>query len=166
MASDLVLLPCGTFGILIILCHVLTLLLTMWHNYASFHATLSWILYLRTWPPSAEGTATTACIMYKTREQGCRFKSTSCPVSVIQTLISACLISSLPLRHGHVTAWLHIQCLELKLPKAPAPKRWINHLDFLRTTANHLGVRPALPPLIIRIEKEQSILQSPGCSGR
>lgn len=55
-----------------------------------------------------------------------------------------------------VIAWLHIQCPELKLPKALALKCWINHLDFLHTTANHLRVRLTLPPLIIKIERREA----------
>lgn len=132
----------------------------MWHHYARLHATLSWILYLWIYRCQMKGLIqhnTSALFIKKMTEQECRFKSTSCPVSgVIQTLISMCLISSLPLHRGRVIALLHIQCPELKLPKASALKRWINHLDFLHTTANHLGVRLTLPPLIIKIERSEA----------
>lgn len=74
---------------------------------------------------------------------------------VIQTLISMCLISRLPLHRGPVTARLHIQRPELKLPKASALKHWINHPHFLHTTANHLRVRLTLPPLIIKMERSE-----------
>lgn len=98
-----------------------------------------------------------SALFIKMTEHECRFKSTSCSLSgVIQTLISMCLISILALHRRRVIAWLHIQCPELKLPKALALKRWINHLDFLHTTANHLGVRLTLPPLIIRIERSEA----------
>lgn len=95
-------------------------------------------------------------------EHECRFKSTRCSLSgVIQTLISMCLISILALHRRRVTAWLHIQCPQLKLPKALALECWINHLHFLHTTANHLGVRLTLPPLIIRIERREAFFSRP-----
>lgn len=83
------------------------------------------------------------------------FKGTSCPMSVIQSLISMCLISSLVLHGGGVMEWLHCLGPKLKLPKALALDCWINHICFLRTSANHLWVCLTLLPLIIQIERSK-----------
>lgn len=155
MRSDLILLPSGALkGILIISCHVLTLLLMIWDNYIRLHATLSQIFHLCMSCCQLRG-RTQSALCVKMTEEECRFKSTSCPVFVIQTLISMCLISRLPLHRGPVTARLPIQRPKLKLPKASALKHWINHPHFLHTTANHLRVRLTLPPLIIKMERSE-----------
>lgn len=93
------------------------------NDVTQLHATPSGMFYLCISCCQLRGPTQQSTLCIKTAEQECRFKSTSCPMSVIQTLISMRLISSRPLHRGRVTARLHIQRPELKLPKASALKR-------------------------------------------